>query len=150
MEMQKKQKTPDIPLLWDVRRKILNVLPPNFRNIILLCRNAVSLFPNTPDFHRIYSYPDNVGHTATVTTKFFGFPVLLTNPFTIPLPYQDSTIGGTNRTALIKIMPAKNASKPNGLLIICFRNSTGSSDLQLKPCHKRDIQSVANAIVMPR
>lgn len=68
MEMQKKQKTPDIPLLWDVRRKILNVLPPNFRNIILLCRNAVSLFPNTPDFHRIYSYPDNVGHTATVTT----------------------------------------------------------------------------------
>ena len=32
MEMQKKQKTPDIPLLWDVRRKILNVLPPNFRN----------------------------------------------------------------------------------------------------------------------
>ena len=58
--------------------------------------------------------------------------------------------GGTNRTALFNIMPAKNASKPNGLLIICFRNSTGSSDLQLKPCHKRDIQSVANAIVMPR
>lgn len=87
-----KTKTPDIPMLWDVRRKILNVLPPNFRNIILLCRNAVSLFPNTPDFHRIYSYPDNVGHTATVTTKCFGFPVLLTNPFTIPLPYQDPTI----------------------------------------------------------
>lgn len=81
-------------------------------------------------------------------------PIVVPAIITICIQLRGSTLNiteilGINRTAAKRIRPIPKAAKRNLLLNKFLVNKTGLSDLQLKPCIKRERHILANAIVLP-